>query len=101
LGGDIKREIHILSKDDDFKTLIYQQGEMWGTMLDFYLQFMLQLEKPTTHKHYCIVHNWTAPILDLVHIDKGNAREKITQWGVKNLYSMNGLENILVFPYNE
>jgi hypothetical protein len=40
-GGDIKKEIHLWSKDDDFKALLYQQGELRGTMLDFYLQFML------------------------------------------------------------
>jgi hypothetical protein len=36
-----------------------------------------------------------------MHIDEGNTREKIVQWGVKNLHSTNGLENTLVFPYNE
>jgi len=28
-------------------------------------------------KHYYIIHNWIAPILDLMHIDKGNRGEKI------------------------
>jgi hypothetical protein len=36
-GGDVKREIHIWSKGDDFKALLYQQGELKGIMLDFYL----------------------------------------------------------------
>ncbi len=36
-GGDIKREIHLWPKDDDFKALLYQQEELHGTMLDFYL----------------------------------------------------------------
>ncbi len=40
LGGDIKREIHLWLEDDDFKALLYQQGELRGTMLDFYLQFI-------------------------------------------------------------
>ncbi len=40
-GGDIKREIHLWPKDVDFKALLYQQGELYGTMLDFYLQFIL------------------------------------------------------------
>jgi hypothetical protein len=35
-GGDIKREIHLWLDDDNFKTLLYQQGELRGTMLDFY-----------------------------------------------------------------
>jgi len=41
LGGDIKREIHLWLEDDDFKALLYQQGELRGIMLDFYLQFIL------------------------------------------------------------
>jgi len=40
-GGDIKKEIHLWLKDDNYKTLLYQQGELHGTILDFYLQFML------------------------------------------------------------
>ncbi len=70
-------------------------------MLDFYLWFMLRLEKPAIQKHYYIVHNQVVPILDLMRIDEGNTREKITQWGVRNLRSTNGLENILAFQYNE
>ncbi len=37
--------------------ILYQQGELQGTMLDFYLQFMLQLEKYVIKKHYYISHN--------------------------------------------
>jgi hypothetical protein len=44
-GGDIKKEIHLWPEDNDFKALLYQQGELWGTMLDFYLQFMFIVEK--------------------------------------------------------
>jgi hypothetical protein len=40
-GGDVKKEIHLWLKDDNFKALLYEQGELWGIMLDFYLQFML------------------------------------------------------------
>ncbi len=40
-------------------------------------------------------------VLDLMRIDKDNTRKKITQWGVRNLRSMNGFENTLVFPCNE
>jgi hypothetical protein len=40
-GGDIKKENHLWPEDDDFKALLYQQRELQGTMLDFYLQFML------------------------------------------------------------
>jgi hypothetical protein len=47
-GGDVKREVHLWLKDNDFKTLLYKQGELQGTMLDFYLKFMLQLEKLAT-----------------------------------------------------
>jgi hypothetical protein len=36
-GGDIKKEIHFWLVDNDFK--------LWGTMLDFYLQFMFTVEK--------------------------------------------------------
>jgi len=70
-------------------------------MLDFYLQFMLQLKKHVVQKRYYIVHNWIVPILDLMRIDEGNTCEKVAQWGVRNLHSMTGLEDILVLPYNE
>jgi hypothetical protein len=70
-------------------------------MLDFYLQFMLYLEKPITKWCYHIVHNWIVLVLGLMRIDEGNAREKITQWGVRNLCNINELEDTLVFPYNE
>jgi hypothetical protein len=56
-GGDIKRDIHLWLEEDDFKALLYQQGELHGNILDFYLQFMLQLEKSVTKKHYHIVDN--------------------------------------------
>jgi hypothetical protein len=42
-GGDVKREIQLWPDDDDFKALLYWQGELWGIMLNFYLEFMLQL----------------------------------------------------------
>jgi hypothetical protein len=41
------------------------------------------------------------PMLELMHLEEGNAREKIAQWGVKTLCNMKGLENILVLPTNE
>jgi hypothetical protein len=62
---------------------------------------MLQLEKPTTRKHYYIIHNWTTPVLDFMHINEGNVGENIAQWVVKNLCNTNGLENILMLMYNE
>ncbi len=62
---------------------------------------MLQLEKPTTRKHYYIIHNWTTLVLDFMHINEGNVGENIAQWGVKNLCNTNGLENILMLMYNE
>jgi hypothetical protein len=70
-------------------------------MLDFYLQFMLQLKKHVVRKCYYIVHNWIVPILDLTHINEGNTWKKVAQRGVRNLRSTNELEDILVFPYNE
>ncbi len=57
--------------------------------------------KFTTWKHYYIVHSQTMLVLDLMHINEGNARVKISQWGVRNLHSMNELEYTLMFPYNE
>ncbi len=90
-GGDIKRETNLWPEDDNFKTLLYERDELQGTMLDFYLQFMLQLEKPGTWKRYYIIHNWTTPILNFMCIEEGNAREKITQQGVRNLRSTNGV----------
>ncbi len=30
-GCDIKKEIHLWPEDDDFKALLYQQGELQGT----------------------------------------------------------------------
>jgi hypothetical protein len=63
-------------------------------MLDFNLHFILQLEKPSTQKCYYIVHNWTMLVLKLMHLEEGNAREKIAQCGTKNLHNMNGLEDI-------
>jgi hypothetical protein len=62
---------------------------------------MLQLEKLVIRKRYYIVHNWTMSVLELMCIDKSNIGEIFSQWGVKNLHSTNGLENTLVFPYNE
>ncbi len=38
----------------------------------------------------------TIPILDFMHIEKGNAREKITQWVVRNLCNMNKLEHTFI-----
>jgi len=90
----VKREIHIWSEGDNFKALLYQQGELQGIMLDFYLQFILQLEKPSTQKCYYIVHIWIRFVLKFMHLEEGNAREKITQCGIKNLHNMNGLEDI-------
>jgi hypothetical protein len=46
-------------------------------MLDFYLQFIVQLEKPATQKCHYIVHNWTTPILELMHLEEGNVGKKI------------------------
>jgi hypothetical protein len=34
--GDIKREIHLSPKDNDFKALLYQQRDLQGTMLDLF-----------------------------------------------------------------
>ncbi len=98
--ADIKREIHLWPQNDGFKALLYHQGELRGVMLNFYLQFMLQLENLLFNNVPYIVHNQTTLVLDLMHIDKGIVGEKIAQWGVRNLHSMNGLENALVLPYN-
>jgi len=46
--GDVKKEIHLWLEDNDFKALLYFQGELWGTMFDFDLEFVLWLEKFTT-----------------------------------------------------
>jgi hypothetical protein len=70
-------------------------------MLDFYLQFIWQLEKLDFRKCYYIVHNWIVPVLDHMCIDEGNIRKKITQWSVKNFHNTNELEDTLVLPYNE
>jgi hypothetical protein len=35
--GDVKKEIHLWLEDYDFKTLLYLQGELQGTMFDFEL----------------------------------------------------------------
>ncbi len=39
--------------------------------------------------------------IGLMHIDEGNAQEKIAQWGVRNLLNTNAFEDTLEFPYNE
>jgi hypothetical protein len=36
-----------------------------------------------------------------MHIEEGNIREKIAQWGVRNLYNTNGLEDTSMLLYNE
>jgi len=41
LFGSDRNEIHLWLKDDNFKALLYQRGKLQGTMLDFYLHFML------------------------------------------------------------
>jgi hypothetical protein len=41
------------------------------------------------------------PMLELMHLEEGIAREKIAQTCVKTLCNMKGLEDILVLPSNE
>jgi len=36
-----------------------------------------------------------------MRLEEGNARDKIVEWGIRNLCSMNELGDILVLPYNE